>query len=128
MYLFAGVEKVLQLLKEKGQRIGVISNMDPRLYGILQEAGLQHYFEFILPSYDAKCSKPHIDIFKCALEKHSKEPTMPNECCHIGDTLNEDYLGAIQAGWNAILVNPSNSQDSIKCCKDFEELRTHLLI
>ena len=67
--------------------------MDPRLKNILQEAGLSHYFEFVLTSYEAKCFKPQADIFSLALEKYSKEYTKPVECCHIGDSYNEDYLG-----------------------------------
>ncbi len=121
---------MLQLLRQKGQRIGVISNFDPRLHNILQEAGLTHYFEFVLASYDAKCFKPQKDIFQFALAKCSKEPTKPIECCHIGDTFHEDYQGAVQAGWNAFLVNhqSNNSQDPTKGCRDLKELEAHLLI
>jgi HAD superfamily hydrolase (TIGR01549 family) len=89
------VEKVLQSLKQGGKRIGIISNMDPRLENILQEAGLRHYFEFVIASYEARCFKPQVDIFKLALEKYSKECTKPVECCHIGDSYNEDYLGKL---------------------------------
>ena len=84
---------MLKSLKQKGKRIGVISNMDPRLKNILQEAGLSHYFEFILSSYEAQCYKPQADIFRLALAKYSKEYTKPVECCHIGDSYDNDYLG-----------------------------------
>ena len=89
---------MLQSLKQGGKRIGIISNMDPRLENILQEAGLRHYFEFVIASYEARCFKPQVDIFKLALEKCSKEIkecTKPAECCHIGDSYNEDYLGKL---------------------------------
>lgn len=88
-----GVERVLQSLKQRDKRIGIISNMDPRLENILQEAGLRHYFEFVLPSYEAKCVKPQSDIFRIALEKYSKVNTEAEECCHIGDSYIEDFLG-----------------------------------
>lgn len=87
---------MLQSLKQKDKKIGIISNMDPRLENILKEAGLRHYFEFVLPSYEVKCVKPQSDIFRLALERYSllcKENTKPEECCHIGDSYNEDYLG-----------------------------------
>ncbi|KAI9551180.1 hypothetical protein GHT06_005353 [Daphnia sinensis] len=123
-----GVKKVLHLLKQKGKRLGVISNMDPRLNNILHEAGLIHNFEFILTSYEAKCFKPQAGIFKLALEKYSKESTKPSESCHIGDSYKEDYLGAVQAGWGAILVNESsNSLDINKWCANFEEFDDTLL-
>lgn len=103
--------------------MGVISNFDPRLNGILKEAGLYHLFEFVLPSYEANTFKPHPTIFQIALERYSKEATLPNECCHIGDTYKEDYVGATQAGWNAILINElSPPADSILWCKTIKEL------
>lgn len=103
--------------------MGVISNFDPRLNEILKEAGLYHRFEFVLSSYEAKTFKPHPTIFQIALERYSKEATLPNECCHIGDTYKEDFIGATQAGWNAILVNElSPTADSILWCKTIQEL------
>lgn len=115
-------------MKQKGKRLGVISNMDPRLNNILQEAGLLHNFEFILTSYEAKCFKPQADIFKLALEKYSKDSIKPSESCHIGDSYKEDYLGAVQAGWDAILVNESsNSLDINKWCANFEKFDDTLL-
>lgn len=108
-----GVKRVLHLLKQKGKRLGVISNMDPRLNNILQEAGLMHNFEFILTSYKAKCSKPQAEIFKLALENYSKECTKPSESCHIGDSYNEDYLGKNVAyrNWEFQSTKPIN-----RCC------------
>lgn len=109
--------------------MGVISNFDPRLSGILQEAGLRHYFEFVLPSYEVSTCKPHPDIFKIALEKYSKEPTAPHECCHVGDTYSKDYVGAINSGWKAILVNESpNSVSKSEWCKTIQEVDDRSLL
>lgn len=122
-----GVTKVLDLLKKNEIRIGIISNMDPRLNEILVDAGLRHYFEFVLPSYETKFFKPQPDIFKLAIEKCTKEVVLPSECCHIGDSYNEDYLGALNSGWNAILVNNnSHSLQPMEWFRSFEELHTFL--
>lgn len=108
--------------------MGVISNFDPRLEGILREAGLRHHFEFVLSSYEAREYKPHPEIFKAALERYSKEVTEPKDCCHIGDTYKEDWIGATQAGWKAILVNESsNALDLSNWCKSIKELDGRLL-
>ena len=58
-----GVTDVLHKLKDNGQRMGVISNIDPRIDNILKEAALRHYFEFVLPSYEPNCFKPDPQIF-----------------------------------------------------------------
>ena len=108
--------------------MGVISNMDPRIDNILVEAGIRHYFKFVVASYEVQCFKPHPEIFKIALEKHGKEEIVnPSDCCHIGDSYHEDYLGALQSGWNAILVNELPSPNKVDppakdWCRNFQEL------
>ena len=129
-----GVEPVLEQLKKDGLRLGVISNIDPRLEGILQQAGIRHYFEFALSSYEAGCAKPDSKIFQIALEKYSKQATDPTECCHVGDTFKTDCIGATQAGWNAVLVNElpnifvkENLIKNVTQCKDISELHSHIV-
>lgn len=128
-----GVEVALTQLKKDGLRLGVISNIDPRLEGILQQAGLRHYFEFALSSYEARCAKPDSKIFHIALEKYSKQATDPSECCHVGDTFKTDCIGATQAGWNAVLVNKlpnasvkENLVKNATQCINISELHSHL--
>ena len=119
-----GVESVLQKLSDKGQRMGIISNIDPRIEGLLKEAGIRHHFEFVLPSYEAKCFKPHPAIFKLALEKYSRETTHPSECCHVGDSYIEDFVGATDSGWNGVLIEESGKTDidSRFSCRNIQEL------
>ena len=73
---------------------------------------MSHFFEFSLSSYEASFYKPQPEIFHVALEKYSKFETRPEECCHIGDSVKEDYQGAVEAGWNAIHLNESKSSDA----------------
>ena len=42
--------KILETLKKRGVVLGVISNWDSRLISTLENIGLAHYFDFILPS------------------------------------------------------------------------------
>ncbi|HEY9641276.1 MAG TPA: HAD-IA family hydrolase [Coleofasciculaceae cyanobacterium] len=44
-------------------------------------------------------AKPHPQVFQAALEKHG---CLPQQAWHIGDSLKEDYEGAIAAGIRAI--------------------------
>lgn len=125
-----GVKDLLQLLIKKGKRIGVISNMDPRIENVLEEAGLRDNFEFVVSSYNVKCLKPHGDIFKVTLEKFCKQATLPEECCHIGDSYLEDYLGAKQSGWGSLLISsqpPDDIINSAECHRSIEELTSCLL-
>lgn len=74
---------------------------------------MSQFFEFSLSSYEASFYKPQPEIFHVALAQYSKFKTRPEECCHIGDSMKEDYEGARMAGWNAILINESSSIDVV---------------
>ena len=66
---------------------------------------LHHYFRFILTSYCAGFVKPDSQIFHLTLDKLDNGRIKPQEVLHVGDTPEIDYLGAVNAGWNAILVH-----------------------
>ncbi len=120
--MLPGVEAALQCFGSQGLKMGVISNIDPRVDGILQQAGIRHHFEFVLSSYEAGHAKPDPLIFSKALEKLGSA-VLPSECCHVGDTLETDYQGAVAAGWKAVLVGAkeANSEARNQCSK-IEEL------
>jgi HAD superfamily hydrolase (TIGR01549 family) len=121
------VEDTLNHLESKGHKMGVISNMDLRLGPILQQAGLMHHFDFALSSYEARCAKPDPRIFSFALEKYSLTPIQPSHCCHVGDTYKTDYIGAVQAGWKAVLINQlSDAPEQLCQCKNISELNSLL--
>ncbi|RWS02082.1 rhythmically expressed gene 2 protein-like protein [Dinothrombium tinctorium] len=89
-------------LKHPSIKLGVISNTDDRLVSILYELGIGHYFDFILISAVVKCEKPDAEMFNLAL----KEAGIENgeQALHVGDSYNDDYLGAKKCGWNALLL------------------------
>jgi len=115
-------------MTKKGQKMGIISNIDPRINGILKQAGIRHHFEFVIPSYEVKCRKPDSAIFNLALEKFSHKEINPSECCHIGDSYLEDFIGATESGWSGILIDElsKNNLDSKFCCKNINELNDRL--
>lgn len=123
------MEDTLNHLQSKGLKMGVISNMDLRLGPILQQAGLMHHFDFALSSYEARCAKPDQRIFSIALEKYSSQsttPIQPLQCCHVGDTYKTDYIGAVQAGWKAVLINQLSDAPEACQCKNIGELNSLL--
>ncbi|KAK7076849.1 hypothetical protein SK128_011559 [Halocaridina rubra] len=101
--LVEGTVPLLKKLTNKSNKIGVISNSDERISGILCQLGLGHYFDFVLTSYSFSCSKPDPKIFTKALEAAGGE-IQPSEALHIGDDVYRDYLGARACGWKSFLV------------------------
>ncbi len=84
------VREVLGRLKDKGIALGVISNFDYRLYGILEGLGLAAAFDSITISSEAGFAKPSPEVFRAALRKHSVRSA---ESLHVGDSEPLDSPG-----------------------------------
>ncbi|CAB0014821.1 unnamed protein product [Nesidiocoris tenuis] len=103
-----GALEVLERLKNNSVGLGVVSNTDPRLHGILDDLRMAKYFVFVLTSYEAKVAKPDVQIFLHARDAYSRISGTGPECesiLHVGNSYDLDYLGAKRAGWQGILVN-----------------------
>ena len=120
-----------ELLKELQSYtyLGVISNFDPRLSGILDSCGISRYFDFILDSYSCGFVKPQRDIFDKALTL-CRERIYPEESLHVGDSVIKDLNGARGAGWNAMLlmVVPPEGIDKKFIATHVDELREKIII
>ena len=105
--LYPETHEVLDELRRRGCRLGVISNWDSRLPGLLATLGLAGHFDSVVTSAMAGVEKPHPAIFAAAVDALGADP---ERAVHIGDRLDEDYHGARQAGLRALLLNrvPAN--------------------
>ena len=63
---------------------------------------IKDYFENLNFSSNLKVSKPNVKAFQYA---HQFMPYVSNEVLHVGDNKKCDYNGAINYGFNAILIN-----------------------
>ncbi len=95
----------LLALGNMGYDIMLISNFDSRVYGVLEKLDLKKFFSSFTISSEAGFSKPSPEIFQIALEKQGVKP---DECLHIGDDMENDYVGAKNAGMNALVLNRKN--------------------
>lgn len=114
-HTYPGTVELLHFLQSKDVALGVISNFDQRLESVLEDTQIRKYFVFVLTSYDFGMEKPSLPIFNEALRLTTlfrKEKILPQEATHIGDTVDNDYLGAKSASWNALLIK-HNEDDEI---------------
>jgi putative hydrolase of the HAD superfamily len=81
----------LAALADRGFPLGVISNFDSRLFGLLDGLGLTRFFDPIVISTHAGAAKPEKAIFTQALARHGFRP---EETLHVGDSLQADIVGA----------------------------------
>jgi putative hydrolase of the HAD superfamily len=69
----------------------------------LQYSGISRYFAQLITSEKSNSMKPHADIFAYALKAAN---ATAEESIMIGDAIDIDILGAINAGWDTVYYNP----------------------
>ena len=90
--------EILQFLREKGIRTGVISTMSKSAGALeyrLQEAFPEHSFEFVMTSSEYGVKKPNSILFEIALKKAGLEP---DKIWYCGDSIKADVYGSHQVG------------------------------
>lgn len=100
--LFPEVLAVLQYLQGMGYPLGIISNWDTRLPGILEGMGLAPYFRYIVISSQVGAEKPDPRIFETALQVAG---VSPERALHIGDSATDDVTGAERVGMQGVLLD-----------------------
>lgn len=119
-----GAKELLRILKPR-YKLGLISNWDESLSGILQDLGILAYFDSITISWDIGVSKPDIEIFRSALEDFPD--VKPKESVYIGDDYLTDIIPAQQLNIFPILFDKGPSgmhgqplQTEAKCIRIHE--------
>lgn len=121
MRLYPEVLAVLTELRERGYRLGIISNWSWNLKQRCQQVGIADYFDLILASAYAGCYKPNPAIFRRALD--SLQVT-PQRAIHVGDDYEADVLGAQSAGLDSVLIYRKEGTPNFNCIviRDLREL------
>ncbi len=99
----ADAHPTLQWLRQRGYRLGLISNAgdDNDVQTLVDQACLRPYFDLILTSAALGIRKPNPRIFQIALAHWGIQPA---QAAMVGDTLGADILGARNAGLFSIWI------------------------
>lgn len=110
--LFDDVKPFLEELRNRGFRIGIISNFAPTLKAILTDKGILHYFDPVLVSTEVGLEKPDPAIFEKALQMAGVDA---KDVLYIGDHETNDVWAPNQVGIDAvrILRYPYHTGDGI---------------
>jgi putative hydrolase of the HAD superfamily len=101
--LFPDTKDVLHYLKDKGYRLHLITNgFEETQHSKLKYSGLSQFFEQIVTSEGSNSLKPQKEIFEYALNKAGAKAA---ESIMIGDSLEVDIAGAMNAGLDQVHVN-----------------------
>ncbi|KAF9051215.1 HAD hydrolase subfamily IA REG-2-like protein [Hymenopellis radicata] len=107
----------LEKLHSLGVLTAVISNSDARTGLVLKDLDFPNYLKPILLSEEEGIEKPSSAIFLRALERANKvhavkRPIQMNQCLHVGDELQSDYLGALEAGMQTFLLRRPSEENT----------------
>ncbi len=86
----------------KTHSIAVISNADGQIEAVLRRCGIYDCFHCIADSGIIGHEKPHSAIFEAAMRAMKADPP---ESLYVGDVYSVDYLGATNAGMQAMLFD-----------------------
>jgi putative hydrolase of the HAD superfamily len=103
--ILPGTREALDRIAQKF-RIAVISNADGGIERILSRCGIADCFETITDSGIVGVEKPRAEIFEAA---HQSMNARPDESLYVGDVYSVDYVGARNAGMDAVLLDVSGA-------------------
>lgn len=101
------VEAIKQA-KAEGYRIGIISNVlfwrSRATRRLLENLGISQLVDLQLYADDIGFVKPSVQVFEAA-KMLLLGDIVPDVYLHVGDDFYEDFLGALMAGYGAVLVD-----------------------
>lgn len=99
---YPDVEPAFRRLRARGIRVGIISNWDTRLQGVLEGLGLGELIDTVVSSAVVGLHKPDPRIFELAC---ARLEVAPERSAHVGDHYYADVLGARTAGLAPVLID-----------------------
>jgi putative hydrolase of the HAD superfamily len=108
--LYPEVLFVLEKLKERGLKVGIVTNsLQADVEKVLAKLGLEGFFDVEVSVDAAGKAKPAKEIFTYAVKKLGLNP---KDVLFVGDDLKIDYEGAEKAGLRAIAID---REDKLTC-------------
>lgn len=106
-HLVEGGLEVIQGLKARGFKLGIISNLigENEIYDWLREDRLEPYFDTVILSSVCHIRKPDPEMYRMGCRELGLRP---EECASVADNLNRDITGAKAAhiGANILFISP----------------------
>ena len=119
MTRFDDVLPAMDLLKQQGLTLGMISNMNRSGDELATSMGLSPYLDVAVTSGEVGAEKPDPAIFREALKRAGAEP---QETVHVGDQLSSDMEGARGVGINPVLLDRDGNHPDYDDCPRIETL------
>lgn len=119
--LFPYTMEILSYLSDKKYQLHLVTNgFEAVQHHKLRNSNLTPFFKEVITSEASNSLKPHKEIFDFALQKSGAILT---ESIMIGDNLDADIQGGINAGMDTVFVNHLNIQAHIKATYEIFDLK-----
>jgi putative hydrolase of the HAD superfamily len=110
--LFPYATEILDYLTDKKYELHLITNgFEKTQHSKLKYSGLNKYFKEVITSEGSSSLKPNKEIFNYAFEKTGASPS---ESIMLGDSIEVDIIGAMNAGIDQVFINHLNIPIDIK--------------
>jgi len=110
--LFPYTREILTYLQNKQYSMHLITNgFDKVQYNKLEKSNIRHFFKQVITSEGCNSLKPNKEIFDYALVKAGANT---QQSIMIGDNIEADILGGMNAGLDTIFVNHINATTDVK--------------
>ncbi|MBL4938668.1 HAD family hydrolase [Clostridium sp. YIM B02515] len=120
LYFEENIFETLSAIKEKGYRLGVISNTcyyDEVMKECFKKANIYDLIDSFTFSYSLRIGKPKREIFQIALKSMNIEPY---EAAMVGDSLDKDIKPALEIGMKTIWLNNKNINNNSGVIPQYE--------
>lgn len=113
--LVDGCMDLLIRIRKAGLPIGILSNGFTEVqHRKIRNCGLLPYIDIIVLSDDIGVNKPDVRLYRHAMRRSGFE--VPERHLMIGDNPYTDIAGALDAGWQAILLMPGYVPEQMPRC------------
>lgn len=110
--LFPYAVEILEYLTEKKYNLHLITNgFEKTQHSKLKNSAIDKYFNEVITSESSNSLKPHKEIFDYAFARTGAQK---KESIMIGDSIEVDIQGAINAGIDQVYVNHINGAPALK--------------
>lgn len=117
--LYDDVRPAFERMRDRGLRVGIISNWDSRLRSLLSGLGLDDVLCDVVSSADVGLHKPDPRIFELACRRMD---VLPAESAHVGDHHYADILGASAVGMTAVMIDRHGMESEREPIRSLDEL------
>jgi putative hydrolase of the HAD superfamily len=115
-----GLLQTLAALRERGLRIGLISNCSEEVADVWADTSFARFFDDAVFSATARLAKPDPAIYRLAAERLGVEP---QECLFVGDGANDELRGARDVGMTPVLIHLDGKEPYWDEVREWDGLR-----